>query len=56
LANPPENAFDDHFKPVKLIMQTGKIPAKDACFQYSKEGFGKRKVGEAPWPYGHGII
>ena len=32
-ANPPENAFDDHFEPILAIMKTGSIPAKDACFQ-----------------------
>jgi 4-amino-4-deoxy-L-arabinose transferase-like glycosyltransferase len=31
--NPPQNAFDDHFKPVSLIMAQGKIPAKDACWE-----------------------
>jgi 4-amino-4-deoxy-L-arabinose transferase-like glycosyltransferase len=31
--NPPSNAFDDHFEPILLIMQTGFIPAKDACWQ-----------------------
>ena len=33
LFNPPTNAFDNHFKPIYLIMQTGSIPAKDACWQ-----------------------
>jgi hypothetical protein len=32
-ANPPQNSFDDHFEPILLIMQTGSLPAKDACFQ-----------------------
>jgi len=32
-ANPPENAFDDHFEPIRMIMKTGAIPAKDACFE-----------------------
>src|SRR2546429_750057 len=31
--NPPQNAFDNHYEPIFLIMQTGAIPAKDACFQ-----------------------
>jgi 4-amino-4-deoxy-L-arabinose transferase-like glycosyltransferase len=31
--NPPQNAFDDHFAPIFLIMDSGKIPAKDACWQ-----------------------
>jgi cysteine synthase A len=31
--NPPQNAFDDHFAPIFLIMESGKIPAKDACWQ-----------------------
>jgi 4-amino-4-deoxy-L-arabinose transferase-like glycosyltransferase len=32
-ANPPANSFDNHFEPIFLIMQSGSIPAKDACFQ-----------------------
>jgi hypothetical protein len=32
-ANPPGNAFDDHIEPIALIMATGSIPAKDACWQ-----------------------
>ena len=32
-SNPPENSFDDHFTPVYLIMQSGKIPAKNACWE-----------------------
>ena len=32
-ANPATNAFDDHYEPILLIMQTGTIPAKDACWQ-----------------------
>jgi hypothetical protein len=32
-ANPATNAFDDHFEPILLIMRSGKIPAKDACWQ-----------------------
>ena len=31
--NPPQNAFDNHYEPIFLIMQTAAIPAKDACFQ-----------------------
>ena len=31
--NPPENAFDDHFTPIVMIMDSGHIPAKDACFE-----------------------
>jgi hypothetical protein len=31
--NSPENAFDNHYRPIALIVQTGKIPAKDDCFQ-----------------------
>jgi hypothetical protein len=31
--NPPQNAFDNHYAPIFLIMETGAIPAKDACFQ-----------------------
>lgn len=31
--NPPQNAFDDHYEPTLLIMQTGATPPKDACFQ-----------------------
>lgn len=33
LFNPPNNAFDNHFEPILLIMKYGTIPAKDACFQ-----------------------
>lgn len=32
-ANPPYNAFDDHFEPILMTMKSGVIPAKDACFQ-----------------------
>jgi 4-amino-4-deoxy-L-arabinose transferase-like glycosyltransferase len=32
-ANPAANAFDNHFKPVFMIMETGSVPAKDACWQ-----------------------
>jgi 4-amino-4-deoxy-L-arabinose transferase-like glycosyltransferase len=32
-ANPPENSFDDHYEPIFMIMESGKIPAKDACWQ-----------------------
>src|SRR5438477_12380037 len=31
--NPPQNAFDDHYEPIFLIMQTGATPPKHACFQ-----------------------
>jgi 4-amino-4-deoxy-L-arabinose transferase-like glycosyltransferase len=31
--NPPDNSFDDHYGPIELILQTGEIPPKDACFQ-----------------------
>src|SRR5581483_4848725 len=31
--SPPENAFDNHYEPIQMIMETGGIPAKDACFQ-----------------------
>jgi hypothetical protein len=31
--NPPQNAFDEHFEPILMIMQTGEVPAKDACWQ-----------------------
>jgi hypothetical protein len=31
--NPPTNSFDDHYEPVSLIMKTGEIPRKDACFE-----------------------
>jgi 4-amino-4-deoxy-L-arabinose transferase-like glycosyltransferase len=33
IANPPLNAFDNHFEPIFLIMKYGSIPAKDACWQ-----------------------
>jgi len=32
-SNPAVNAFDDHFKPIFMIMDSGTIPAKDACWQ-----------------------
>jgi hypothetical protein len=32
-ANPPDNAFDDHFEPVFLIMEEGEIPPKQACWE-----------------------
>ena len=32
-SNPAENAFDDHFRPILMIMASGAIPAKDACWQ-----------------------
>lgn len=31
--NPPNNSFDDHYEPISLIMKTGEIPRKDACFE-----------------------
>ncbi|MFL6538597.1 MAG: glycosyltransferase family 39 protein [Chthoniobacterales bacterium] len=31
--NPPGNAFDNHYEPILMIIKTGVIPAKDACFQ-----------------------
>jgi 4-amino-4-deoxy-L-arabinose transferase-like glycosyltransferase len=31
--NPPDNAFDNHFDPIFLIMKNGAIPAKNACWQ-----------------------
>src|SRR6266508_130531 len=31
--NPSDNSFDDHYLPVSLILQTGEIPNKLACFQ-----------------------
>ena len=33
LLNPPDNAFDDHFQPISLILQHGTIPAKNACWE-----------------------
>jgi hypothetical protein len=33
LGNPPENAFDNHFEPIALIVQDGKIPAQNACWE-----------------------
>jgi 4-amino-4-deoxy-L-arabinose transferase-like glycosyltransferase len=33
MLNPPNNSFDNHFEPISLIMQHGKIPAKDACWE-----------------------
>ena len=32
-SNPPTNTFDDHFRPIFMIMDSGTIPAKDACWQ-----------------------
>lgn len=32
-ANPPANSFDNHFKPIFMIMDSGAVPPKDACFQ-----------------------
>lgn len=31
--NPPMNAFDDHFVPIQMIMQSGDIPGKRDCWQ-----------------------
>ncbi|MGA2242393.1 MAG: glycosyltransferase family 39 protein [Verrucomicrobiota bacterium] len=31
--NPPTNSFDDHFQPIFMIIKSGIIPAKNACFQ-----------------------
>lgn len=31
--NPTWNAFDNHYEPVTLLLKTGEIPAKDACWQ-----------------------
>ena len=31
--NPPTNYFDDHYEPISLIMKSGEIPRKDACFE-----------------------
>ena len=31
--NLPENAFDNHYEPILLIMKTGVTPSKNACFQ-----------------------
>jgi len=31
--NPPYNAFDNHFTPISLIMSSGAIPSRDACWQ-----------------------
>src|SRR5438477_9251258 len=31
--NPPQNAFDNHYEPIFLIMERGAISAKDTCFQ-----------------------
>ncbi len=33
MLNPPDNAFDNHFEPISLIMQSGTIPAKNACWE-----------------------
>jgi 4-amino-4-deoxy-L-arabinose transferase-like glycosyltransferase len=51
--NPPQNAFDDHLEPIQMLMQTGEIPAKDACWQcyqppvfyYLSAKLGKLAVG-----------
>jgi len=31
--NPPNNFFDDHYEPISLIMKTGEVPPKNACFE-----------------------
>ena len=31
--NPPTNAFDDHYRPISLMLETGELPAKDACWE-----------------------
>jgi 4-amino-4-deoxy-L-arabinose transferase-like glycosyltransferase len=31
--NPPQNAHDDHFEVVDLILRNGEVPRKDACFE-----------------------
>ena len=33
LANPPGNAFDNHFEPVLLILQTRVVPPLNACWE-----------------------
>jgi hypothetical protein len=33
MLNPPMNSFDNHFEPISLIIQHGKIPAKNACWE-----------------------
>jgi 4-amino-4-deoxy-L-arabinose transferase-like glycosyltransferase len=51
--NPPDNAFDDHLEPVLIMMQTGKAPPKDVCWQcyqppvfyYLSAKLGKLAVG-----------
>ncbi len=32
-ANPPENSFDDHYEPIFLLLEEGRIPPKDACWE-----------------------
>jgi hypothetical protein len=32
-SNPAGNTFDNHFEPIFMIMDSGTIPAKDACWQ-----------------------
>jgi len=32
-ANPPTNAFDNHFEAIFMIMDSGEIPSQDACWQ-----------------------
>ncbi len=31
--NPPTNAFDDHFRPITLYLETGEVPDRDACWE-----------------------
>jgi hypothetical protein len=31
--NPPNNAYDNHYEPILMMLQSGSIPAKDACWQ-----------------------
>ena len=33
LANPPTNAFDDHFEPLFMLINSGHLPASDACWE-----------------------
>lgn len=33
LVESSRNAFDDHYEPILMIMRTGVIPAKDACWE-----------------------
>jgi len=31
--NPPTNAFDDHFRPITLLLETGRLPAASDCWE-----------------------